>query len=247
MTTLSYTVPVAGSTLNSIADPEVATALSTILTWANGNIDGTSIAAGAIDGTKLSTTAAQSAAVNQVGQVVKGSVSIATSQSTSSAAFTTLTTPDQVQNVVLPSSGLIAVWYQATWQESIASAATADIFLNSTQMTAYTGGSAPSTNPALIGHAASNAVLSTYWGGLASQQTTGAGGEGYTGNVTTGQAVGGGIKALIVGTGDWTLVGGPCYLFATAGTYTVSVRFATSSGTVTASNRTLWVQALSFA
>lgn len=37
---LSYTIPVAGSTLNSIADPEVATALGSILTWANGGIAG---------------------------------------------------------------------------------------------------------------------------------------------------------------------------------------------------------------
>lgn len=37
---LSYTIPVAGSTLNSIADPEVATALGSILTWANGGIQG---------------------------------------------------------------------------------------------------------------------------------------------------------------------------------------------------------------
>lgn len=45
MSTLTYTVPVAGSTLNSVADPEVATALSSILTWAAGDIDGTNVAA----------------------------------------------------------------------------------------------------------------------------------------------------------------------------------------------------------
>lgn len=45
MTTLSYTVPVAGSTLNAIADPQVSTALNTILTWANGNVDTTNLSA----------------------------------------------------------------------------------------------------------------------------------------------------------------------------------------------------------
>lgn len=45
MTSLSYTVPVAGSTLNSTADPEIATALTAILAWAGGNIDGTNVAA----------------------------------------------------------------------------------------------------------------------------------------------------------------------------------------------------------
>ena len=39
MTTLAYTVPVPGSDLNSIADPEIATALTSIKAWANGNID----------------------------------------------------------------------------------------------------------------------------------------------------------------------------------------------------------------
>src|SRR5690242_4980410 len=45
MTTLSYTVPVAGTDLNSVADPEISTALNSILTWAGGNIDGTNVAA----------------------------------------------------------------------------------------------------------------------------------------------------------------------------------------------------------
>jgi hypothetical protein len=45
MTTISYAVPVAGSTLNSIADPQVATALTTLLTWANGNVDGANVVA----------------------------------------------------------------------------------------------------------------------------------------------------------------------------------------------------------
>lgn len=43
MGTLSYTIPTPGSTLNSVADPEVATALQTLLTWANGNIDASNI------------------------------------------------------------------------------------------------------------------------------------------------------------------------------------------------------------
>lgn len=45
MTTLSYGVPVAGSDLNSTADPMISSALTTILNWAGGNIDGTNVAA----------------------------------------------------------------------------------------------------------------------------------------------------------------------------------------------------------
>lgn len=44
MTTLTYTVPTAGSTLNSVADPEIATALNAILSWST-NIDGTNVVA----------------------------------------------------------------------------------------------------------------------------------------------------------------------------------------------------------
>jgi hypothetical protein len=43
MGSISYTVPAAGSTLNSIADPEIATALQTLLTLVNGNVDGANV------------------------------------------------------------------------------------------------------------------------------------------------------------------------------------------------------------
>jgi microcystin-dependent protein len=43
MGTISFVVPVAGTDLNSVADPEISTALTTILTWANGNIDASNV------------------------------------------------------------------------------------------------------------------------------------------------------------------------------------------------------------
>lgn len=46
MTTLSYTVPTAGSTLNSVADPEIASALNAILTWSTA-IDTNNLSASA--------------------------------------------------------------------------------------------------------------------------------------------------------------------------------------------------------
>src|SRR5689334_701297 len=63
----------------------------------------------------------------------RGATNIATSQSTSSTTYTTLGTPDQVQNIVMPTNGLIRVRYQATWQESVAGAARAAIFIGSNQ------------------------------------------------------------------------------------------------------------------
>lgn len=45
MGTLSLTLPTAGSTLNSVADPEIVTAFTTVQTLVNGNIDGANVAA----------------------------------------------------------------------------------------------------------------------------------------------------------------------------------------------------------
>ena len=61
MTTLSYTVPTPGSTLNQIADPEIATALTSILNWSVN-----------IDSGNVTSTFAPAAGVNQSGQTVKG-------------------------------------------------------------------------------------------------------------------------------------------------------------------------------
>lgn len=219
MGTLSYTVPVAGTDLNSLADPELATALSTILTWANGNVD-------AIN---LSAVLAQSATVNQAGQTVKGATNISTSQSTSSTTYTTLATPDQVTGIVLPSNGLICVWYQATWQSSVNAAGSAAIFVGSNQLQAENTGASPAAQSAVTSGTANNSPLFSAAPGLSGANVT-----GYTGDVTTGQAVGAANS------------GGPCYIFVSAGTYTISVQFKASSGSVTASNRKLWVEAKSF-
>lgn len=246
MTTLSYTVPTAGTDLNSIADPEIATALSSIKTAFNGNIDSTNITA----------ALAQSAAVNQAAQVVKGTTNISTSQSTSSTSYTTLATPDQVQNVVLPANGLISVWYQAMWQESVAGAGRAAIFVGANQLLVQSiATAAPATQAAATSSAtaAINVPLFTLPIGLATQQAS----SGFTADATTGQAVGlyttggtvgveiGGTTHLLFNAGN-VGAGGACSVFAAAGTYTVSVQFKASSGSVTASNRKLWVQAISF-
>jgi hypothetical protein len=191
--------------------------------------------------------------VNESGQTVKGAVNIATSQSTSSTTYTTLATPDQVTGVVLPTNGLIAVGYQATWQESVGGAARAAIFIGANQIsTALMVSSSTNLNGAQyanIGTASVNHVLTTAPGiGLISTSGSGA----YPGDVTTGQTLGqysnGVTNVNVTGGGAAATIaqGGIWHGFAAAGTYTVSVQFLTSSGTVTVSNRHLWVQALSF-
>ena len=186
----------------------------------------------------------------------RGTTNIATLQSISSTSYTTLITADQVQNLVLPTDGLIAIWYQATWKETVANAARAAIFIGANQVKV-----APSnTGPALTQAAATGASATTNTNfplfslpsGLASTV-----GTAYTGDVTTGQVVGfvstgtnfysqeigGSVVSSSAGVFG---LGGPCWVFAAAGSYDVIVKFKASSGSVLASNRKLWVETLVF-
>ena len=173
------------------------------------------------------------------GASVRGAVNIAASQSVTSTTYTTLATPDQVAGIVLPSNGLIAVWYQATWQESVAGAGSAAIFVGANQLKVAPANDGSTATPVVqaAGTGAASAAnynvsLATYGLGLVSEQVS-AGTRAYLGDVSTGQAVGNGS-------------GGPCYIFAAAGTYTISVQFKSTSGSVSAINRKMWVQALPF-
>ena len=185
---------------------------------------------------------------------------ISTEESRTNTAYGTLTTPDEVTEVVVPENGLIMVGYQATWKESVKEAARAAIFLGSNQLkVALTNSGSLATQAAATGSTATvdrKVALASTAMGLVSGTT----GSAYAGDATTGQAVG-----LVGGTGTSALVmelagfvdsistsgsnitpfGGLCYIFAGAGTYTVSVKYKASSGSVTASNRKLWVGVLS--
>jgi hypothetical protein len=230
MGTISLQIPVIGQPDTTEA-PKIQNSLTAIQGAINGNIDGTNLTA----------AVSQAAGINVSGQTVKGSSIVPTSQSTGSTTFTTLGTPDQVTGLVLSTSGLITVWYQATWQESVANAAQAQIFLNSSTVQLTGNNGSVSFGTALVGSvggANRNTPLSTWVAGLFSPTAQA---TGSVADVTTGQFIGasdtvGGTKA-----------GGPAYIFAAAGTYTVSIQFKASSGTVTAANRRLYVQALSFA
>lgn len=161
---------------------------------------------------------------------------IATSEARANAAYGTLTTPDQVAGIVLPTDGLIMVMYRAIWQESVDGAARAAIFVgaNQLQVAGTNGGGPAAQETACGGNAATDAYMHTFAGGLENQA---AGASAYTGDVATGQAVG----------RNNTGSGGFCYIEAAAGTYTISVQFKASSGSVTVKNRKLWVRAVTFA
>jgi hypothetical protein len=160
---------------------------------------------------------------------------IATTQSLTSTSYGTMTTPDQVTGIVLPADALIAVAYQATWQESVANAGRAAIFVGANQLKVSDGsGTAPSaiTAEAVMSAAANtDRPLATSGVGLQSGNFASA----YTGDVTTGQVV-------AATSSFW----GPCVIFAAAGTYTISIQFKSTSGSVTVKNRKLWVEVKAF-
>lgn len=165
----------------------------------------------------------------------QGTLTIGGTQTVVSNTYTTMPTPDQIPGIVLPANGLVQVWYQATWQESVNGAANAALFLGGNQVAVATNTGAPVSQQASIsgGNAGKNAPLTSYWGGLTGFVDAA---TQYSGDVTTGQVVG--------ASGGGVDRGGSCFIFAAAGTYTISVQFKASSGTVTASNRKLWVRTL---
>jgi len=188
-----------------------------------------------------------------------GSSIIAATESRTNTAYGTLTTPDQVAGLVLPTNGIIEVLYQATWQESVTGAARAAIFIGANQMQIATDAIAGSNAATVQEQAKTAAGTANFDMPLASSPiglvgvTTSGKSTGHS-DVTTGQAIGllgfgGNVRAEIVDPGNSSNVtaisvamgfGGPVQLFLNAGTYTISVQFKSSSGSVTAKNRRLY-------
>lgn len=209
-------------------------------TFVNGsNADATQVNADfaalatAIDGV------AAEAGVQTPSVKMRGSNVVATSEARSSTAYGLMPTPDRVTGIVVPTNGVLAIGFQATWFESVALAARAAIFIGSNQLKAIIGsGAAPvvqETNTQSGGSAGTAVAMGTAPGGLRSQQTVG---TAYPGDVTTGQVIGiGGASGA-----DYGL----CRVFVAAGTYDISVQFKCSSGSVSALNRKLWVSVEGF-
>jgi hypothetical protein len=152
-----------------------------------------------------------------------------TEQSTTSTTHTTLTTPDRVQNVVLPTDGLLFFAYQALVKRAT-QVGEAAVYIGSNQL-ALAGVNASPGGQATAITAATWQPISSYPGGLTYHGSSGSVDAGA--DVTTGQAVGGFNAEKL---------GGVCAVFAAAGTYDVSVRFSVvSGGTIYAKNRKLWV------
>lgn len=221
MSQISLSIPQVGLP-DTTEDVKVANNFTTIQNVINGGLDGTN----------LSAAGAQSAAVNQSGQTVKGSFIKLGTDTTTSTTFGTLSTPDQVAGITLGSAGLLFVYYRAQWVCTAGGGAgAAEICLNGTAVQVDAG------NGTFVASLATTNASGGFANGLSSTSTglVNAGGANLTVNDPT--------TGLYIAAG----VGGPAVITAAAGTYTVSIQFKTSSGTLSVSNRRLYVKAESFA
>jgi hypothetical protein len=230
---LNLTPPSIGQP-NATEDVDIVNAFSAIQTLVNGNLDEQNLA----------TATNQRLGLNSGGASGRGTTGLITASETRiNAAYGLLGTPDQVSGIVLPTNGLLVIGYQAAWSESVAAAARAAIFIGATQLKFVSGaGAAPAVQEAGTqsgGTTGTSIALGTGPRGIISEVAA----AGYPGDVTTGQVLGVGQGSDGVG----GRVGyGPTYVWAAAGTYTVSVQFKASSGSVTAVNRRLWVWSIGF-
>lgn len=175
-----------------------------------------------------------------------GAVSIAAEQARTNTAYGTLGTEDQVEDVAVPANGLVLLGYQAAWKESVNSAASAAIFIDGNQLKlAQDNQASPVEQFASIGgdvDAGTYKPLSTFPGGLAGVNATNPGDTAYTGDVTTGQLLGHyRANHAVASAFGWCLIHS-----LPAGTYTFSVQFKATSGTVTVKQRKLWVASIGF-
>jgi hypothetical protein len=168
----------------------------------------------------------------------RGHSNTATSESRTNTAYGLLPTPDQVTEIVLPTDGLIAVAFQATCQESSLGQGQAALFLNGTQVKLAATTTAAVAETFFGGSSGANIPrpLFSYGAGITSGPVST---SSYGGDATTGQIVGG-TAGQIAGS-PVPGAGGPCYIFAAAGTYHVSVQFKAAVGSVTIDHRKLWV------
>lgn len=229
MTLISTTLPTIGEA-NASADPDVRNSLQSIINVVNGQLDSTNLTPGGVLAASLADAARLG--LTDGGTVRRGKVHNDAGDSTSSTSFVQLGTPDRVQNVVLPTDGLIVVLYQAIAVASVSNAAICAIFLGANQLTVPASGlGAPAQQSGQGGHPG-GATFGTTATGLNGWATA----TGST-EVTTGEIAGGSV-----GVGS----AGPCYIFAAAGAYDVSVQWRVTSGNVTVSKRHLWVWTVGF-
>lgn len=222
----TYELPAVGGP-NTTEDPKVLA----FIKGRNEKYDSSNLIPGSGLSTKAEITAEQLAASGKPFDWYTPKI-IATEETRENVAFGTLTTKDEITEVVLPTNGLIAIGYMAIVKKSSASAEAgrAAIFLGANQLKVSSTSAAPIVQEAAnLAGTESFATLGTIGRGLRFAS------EGVgTSVVTTGQVLGQGEEG---GSGF-------CYVFAAAGTYTVSVQYRATAGKITAKERKLWVGVL---
>jgi len=198
MTEATFELPEKGEARSS-ADGKVKTGLSKLKEVVNGKLGQTNFEANAALAGKWYTPSI-----------------IATEQTRESASFGTLSTPDEITGVVLPTNGLILIRFLAVFKSSVGEAGEVGLFLGSNQIVAANGVNAGA-------HTTSTVFRLTY--------TTG----------TTEAMLVSGTTTSVVSTG---LSVQTLCISAAAGTYAVSAKFKASSGSVTAKERQLHVGVL---
>lgn len=197
---------------------------------------------GAVTAEKLDSSVLDNVGVSDESTVRRGFVGIAGAETVSTIfsdfdnTMSYMPTPDRIQNVVLPSNGLICVAYQARWKFSGTNGA-AGIFIDDNCLKAAVN--SITNNQGTYSSATVNtyATLTSDNNGLISRAPSTPVTTVPT-DVTTGQ---------LVGSQDGSGAGGVAYIFADAGTYDVGVRYAAhTSGVVTALLRKLWVWTIGF-
>lgn len=184
-------------------------------------LDGSNVQDNSLSQEKLIQALREHLGVNGGGQTRRGKSIIATEETRNSTAFGTMTTPDQVANVVLPSDGVILVSYYGHLRASIAGTAQFALFVGASQ---------------------ADDVLGNAQASLAASSAT-----SYRPMVVaeSGCVQGTGASAS-TGIGAPRITATPAVIAAPAGTYTVSVQFKATSGTVTVRDRRLFVEAKGF-
>lgn len=235
---ISPTLPTSGQDRGS-EEIDVLNSLTALVNVINGNLDTNNINGSAgITAAQLATAITQAAGLNSGATVRRGKSIITAEEQRISTNYGLHPTPDRVQNIVLPTDGLIFVTYVAQIKCSVANATSAGVFLGANQVKAANTTAAP----AVVGiSAGSGPQVQTVYNSMSTHPVFGlvvpGSGTGYGGDVTTGQSV-----ATFSSAGDGGIWAG----FAAAGTYDVSVQTKSTSGTVFLKNRNLWVWTVGF-
>jgi hypothetical protein len=172
------------------------------------------------------------AAVRRGKSIIPGAETVA------AAGYTLFPTPDRVQNLVLPTDGLIIIGFKALWRNSVANSGRLGIGIGTNQLKVAQANAAP-----VVQEVGGTGMDATSWAGVSTGPvgliSSGGAGAGASSDVATGQSLAASDAVLPAS--------GLCVVFATAGTYDVTISGkVVAGGTVELTERKLWVWTVGF-